>query len=364
MTLIRGKISDMIVHQTKPLQVETPLTALNTHGLTDISHLYVRNNLGLEGTETTTPNSCKEWCLEVSGLVETPLKLSLAELKTFDHQHLEMVLQCSGNSRSFFNHLAPVEGSQWQHGTVANLEFSGIALKEILQRCSPKSAARYLTLRGAYSGLEAPFERSISLDDAHDTALLALSLNGQDLPAIHGGPLRFVIPGYYGVNHVKWVTRISLDDIATSSLYQTEKYRLPLNPLNPGQIFEPSLQNSRPSWRMNLKSIITGPLTNLTAGVVALTGVAWTDGRSHIARVEVSFDQGTTWRCAGLTSGSSPYAWSEWTYKPTLEPGKHEVWVKATTSEGVSQPLDASQSWNPHGYEYNAVDKVQFFVGA
>ena len=197
-----------------------------------------------------------------------------------------------------------------------------------------------------------------------DTALLALTLNGEPLPALHGGPLRLVLPGFYGVNNIKWLTHLSLDTEPTENHYQTEKYRLPKAPLQPGDAFEATPENSVPSWRMKLKSLLWQPLVGetLRAGPVVLGGVAWSDGRSRVARVAVSCDGGATWHTAALDTPESPYAWSAWSLTLPLAPGEHEVWVRATDDAGSAQPLEPNTGWNPAGYEWSSAERVRLSV--
>lgn len=363
---IVGKTPWMTLHVAAPLQGETPLALLRQARITPKELFYVRNNQDLEGNFTTEAAS-GVWELELTGLLDTPQRLSVAELLERPQRELEMVLQCSGNSRGQFGKASPVSGAQWQDGAVANIVFGGVALKDVLEPLGVQKKAGYLTARGAGTPHEPglpPFERSVPLADVWEDALLALTLNGEALPAVHGGPLRLVLPGYYGVNNVKWLTQLSLENAPSESLYQRERYRLPLTPLEPGSPFEPTPENSRPSWRMSVKSLLWQPLVGESqiAGRVQLGGVAWTDGRSAVSRVEVSLDRGENWLEAALERPQSPYAWCPWSLSVTLPAGELELWVRACDGAGNAQPLDGSAGWSPQGYEYSGAAKVRLTV--
>ncbi len=197
-----------------------------------------------------------------------------------------------------------------------------------------------------------------------DTALLATTLNGEPLPALHGGPVWLVLPGLYGVNNVKWLIRLGFDAEPTDSTYQTERYRLPKVPLEPGTPFEPTLENSVPSWRMRLKSLLWRPLVGetLRAGPVDLGGVAWSDGRSRVDRVKVSTDLGVSWHDAALDAPASPYVWCPWSLTLPFIPGEHEVWVCAVDDAGNAQPLEQNVGWNPADYEWSSAERLRLSV--
>jgi sulfite oxidase len=360
-----GKTPWLTLHVSAPLQSETPLALLREHRITPKALLYVRNNQDLAGSFTAEA-ATGPWRLELSGTSSAPSTLEVAELERYPFVETEMVLQCSGNSRGQYGRASPVSGAQWQDGAVANVIFGGVQLKDVLDPLGIPEGARYLTARGAGDAHEPdlpPFERSVPLEDVLETALLATTLNGEPLPAVHGGPVRLVLPGYFGVNNVKWLTHLRLACKPTDNLYQTGRYRLPLAPLAPGEAFEPTLENSRPSWRMSVKSLLWQPLVGESqrAGPIALGGVAWTDGRSTVAFVEVSCDQGKSWQRAELESATSPYAWRPWSLTLTLAAGEHELWVRAGDSAGNVQPLDGA-GWNPAGYEFSGVQRVRLSV--
>jgi len=368
---IEGKTPWLTLHVPHPLQSETPLTLLRGARVTDKAHLYIRNNQDLEGCMVLDKGP-DNWRVTLAG-AGGGLELTLHELRAYPRVETEMVLQCSGNSRGRFGGVSPVSGAQWQDGAVANVVFGGVLLhdlvRDIMRGTAPAllSGARYLTARGAGTIHEDDlplFERSVPLGAVLDTALLATTLNGEPLPALHGGPVRLVLPGYYGVNNVKWLTRLGFDAEPTDNHYQTEKYRLPKESLEPGNPFEATPENSVPSWRMKLKSLLWRPLIGETqrAGPVELGGVAWSDGRSRVSRVTVSTDLGASWRDAALDTPDSPYAWCPWSLTLPFTPGEHEVWVRAVDDAGNAQPLEQNAGWNPAGYEWSSAERVRLSV--
>ena len=356
--------AELLEHVATPKQSETPLELLREERITPKEVLYVRNNVDLAGV-TMQPASANGWTVQVGGLVEAPVTLTATELLEYPRTEVEMVLQCSGNSREKFNRAAPVAGALWKHGALANVVFSGVPLKEIIRlRDAPEYP--YLTARGEgtiQSGQ--PFERSVPLAEIWETALLATHLNGDLIPGVHGGPVRLVLPGFYGVNNVKWLTHLSVDREETSNLHQQERYRMPLEAIEPGSAFHPTPENSRSSWRQNLKSLLWSPLPSeqVPAGVVTLRGPAWADGRSRVSTVEVSLNKGQSWQEASLEPAAGRYGWYLWELTAELGNGEHEVWVRAKDDADTLQPLDGTVAWNPDGYEWNGVDKVTVTVG-
>ncbi len=361
---IEGKSPWLTLHVSEPLQSETPLELLRSAHITPKNLLYVRNNQDLASHMHLGVND-RAWQLELVD-IEGARTLPLGALAELPQHETEMVLQCSGNSRGRFGGHRPVSGAQWQDGAIANVVFGGVLLRDVLGEAG-RGRTLYLTATGAGTphGHETePFERSVLLDDVWDTALLALRLNGEALPACHGGPLRLVLPGFYGVNNVKWLTRLTLSDSPTKGHYQLGKYRLPKEPLEPGQAFEATAENSLPSWRMKLKSLLWQPLVGETlhAGNVPLGGIAWNDGRSRVARVALSCDGGQTWQDAALEQPESPYGWTRWSLSLPLAPGEPEIWVCAFDDAGHAQPLDPNAGWNPAGYEWHSVLRVRLAV--
>lgn len=364
---IAGKTPWLTLHVTSPLQSETPLELLRRSRVTPKCDLYIRNNQDLAG-HMTLAAAPTDWSLTIHRPDGAPVRLTMTDLEHHSYTELEMVLQCSGNSRRRFGGGSPVSGAPWGDGAVANVVFGGVRLADVLEDLGLTDVdARFLTARAACSEADlehrGPFERSVPLSGLGD-ALLAFTLNGEPLPALHGGPLRLVLPGFYGVNNLKWLSSLRFSDEESLSHFQRDKYRLPKERLEPGQPFDATLENSTPSWRMRLKSLLWRPLVGetLTAGPTELGGVAWTDGRSRVSRVAVSQDSGVTWHNADLNTPASPYAWTEWSLTLPLAAGEPELWVCAFDDAGNAQPLDTDEGWNPAGYEWGSAERVRLAV--
>jgi DMSO/TMAO reductase YedYZ molybdopterin-dependent catalytic subunit len=278
----------------------------------------------------------------------------------------EMVLECSGNGRTEYG---PIPGTPWGFGGVANVRFGGVPLSALLERhgvlVDPR--VRYVTAegQGTASRPDRPlFEHSLPLADAVRTSIVALTLNGEPLPGIHGGPVRLVTPGFYGTMQLKWLTRLRFETSESPTYYHATEYRVPLGRVQPGTPFEFTLENSRPTWSIRPTSYILDPLpaATLSAGPVTVSGVAYNDGAAPMESVAVSLDRGATWLPTALETPDSPYAWYPWTTQLTLDPGVHQIWSRATDRLGRTQPLDGAVDWNPNGYEWAGVFKTDVTV--
>lgn len=368
--LITGKDARLIVHNPSKTgyEIETPLSLLRENQITPLERLFVRNNQQPDWSATLDPPPPGPWRLEIGGLLEFPRTISLEELKSLPEVEHEMVLQCSGNGRSFFGKAAPVSGAPWKHGAMGNVRFKGASLASVFEKFDvrPHALAKFLTAEGADSPGKpgaADFEHSLPLADTLARSILAWEMNGKPLPAVHGGPLRLVMPGYYGTMQVKWLTRLRLDPQETVNHHQVKRYRTPREPVEPGADFEYSLGNSDANWRMRVKSVIFSPADGETirGKEVIVSGVAWNDGVSRIDAVELSHDEGRSWRRAELNR-SGPYAWQHWRLAMQLPPGSQTLISRAIDATGASQPLDGAIDWNPAGYCWRGADRVTVAV--
>ncbi len=369
--IIKGKVPEMIVHNAKFGVMETPLHLLRRYEHTPKSILYVRNHFPLSemGAKfaTTEPLEDDNWRVRIGGLVGRPGVITVGELKKMDMVEVTAVLQCSGNGRSFFAKKAKTPGSQWKHGGMGNVVWKGVPLKEVFRRLAVEydKSARYITADGAdrpFTPRGSDFIHSLPLQDVLNRAILALEMNGEPIPACHGGPVRLVIPGYYGTMQIKWLTNIYITDKESPSYFQQHAYRVPLNPVEPGEMSPSEFNqfNSRPNWNMKVKSVIFSPLDGETvrAGRVKVKGVAFNDGMAPISEVFVSVDRGKSWRLARITRSDGPYSWYFWEAEVHLPTGSHQIWSRAVDAWGRSQPLDGNALWNPKGYEWNGTDKI------
>lgn len=366
--LIEGKSAALQVLTETPLVIETPLELLGQSQITPKQLLFVRNHLELPGSRTLKPLSASDWKIELTGLIDRPQILTAETLSQWAQTSHEMVVQCSGNSRSLFSLAAPTKGTQWGRGGMGNVRFTGVPLVTVLEKLGVQVApqAKFVAAEGRDQPKagQADFEHSLPLDEVLRKSMLALQMNDEPIPAIHGGPVRLVTPGYFGTMHVKWLSRLRFERDESDNPSQMPSYRMPLTRLKPGATFDYSFQNSRPSWRMNVKSVVFAPLprAKVPAGKLRVRGVAFNDGEARIESVLISTDLGQTWRQARLERPESVYAWSRWEAEVAFEPGAHQIWSRAIDALGRTQPLDGAIDWNPPGYEWNGVEKIEITI--
>jgi anti-anti-sigma factor len=342
----------MVVHRAHPLNCETSIPALIGGVVMPNQRFYVRNHFQIPQFDASS------WRLNVVGLVERPLSLSLRDLVKMPSQTQFVTLECAGNGRSL---LSPrVNGEQWNLGAVSTAEWTGVPLAEVLGRAGVKAGGREVVFRGADSGkLDASsepirFERSLSMDDAQGSeALLAYAMNGETLPIQHGYPLRVIVPGWYAVASVKWLTEIDVITGLFSGHYQTETYFFEWQ--RGGQLMREPVSLQR------VRSLITEPEpdTEVEQGELPIRGVAWS-GAAPIARVEVRIGGGP-WQDARLVGERKRHSWQGWELIARLEqPGSAVISARATDRASRTQP--DSPEWNRLGYGNNAIQKVRVDV--
>jgi sulfite oxidase len=370
--LVKGKNPKLLVLSQRPVVLETPYDLLVSQPeRTSKEILYIRNNVDLPGYNTVEGASLDGWKVEVTGLVDKPFTFEAKELLALPQSEVTMVLQCSGNGRTLYN--PRPSGNPWGRGGMGNVTFRGVRLKTLLESKGVKLSekALFITAHASRQGGAPEFVRSVPIH-ALENALLALSMNGEPLPAVHGGPVRLVFPGYFGVNNVKWVEKIEFTEAENTTAEQMPRYRvpvipnthLPFLPQEPGSRYPYSFTNSRPNWLVNVNSFIFAPLEGQTVEgpYVRVEGVAFNDGMVPIVSVEVSANGGRTWQKAELATQGKTFSWVRWRATLYLRPGSHEVMARAWDAAGRSQPLDGNLAWNERGYEWNGVMRVKFTV--
>jgi DMSO/TMAO reductase YedYZ molybdopterin-dependent catalytic subunit len=333
------------------LNEEAPLRAL-AEPVTPTAHFYQRTNFLVPEIAPAA------WSLSVGGLVRHPLTLSLNEIRSMPARSVTVTMECAGNGRSLVRPLPP--GQPWGLGAVGTAVFTGVPLRAVLERACVAEGAVEVLFVGADAGSVEPgrtvrFERSVPLEKAlHPDVLLAWEMNGEPLPPRHGFPLRLVVPGWYGVASVKWLTEIRVLGEPFAGHFQAERYVY---------IGEPGTPDGTPVTRMRVRALIAEPEEGESLAIGAATtvrGTAWS-GDAPVSRVEVSFDGGGSWRDARLGTAPSPYAavpWSiDWT--PTA-PGRHLLLARATDAAGNVQPMDPV--WNELGYGNNGVHRLEVEV--
>lgn len=333
----------LIVHSANTL--ETKRDAIGTSIVTSNEQLFIRNNLPPPPPSIVADRDA--WTVAFKG-VKNPRSMSLGELKTLGVATVATVLQCSGNGRAFFDH--ETSGTQWATGAAGCVLWSGVPLKTVVEALGGSLGdLPYITSTGGEelpAGLDPKslvVERSVPLR-ALEQAILAWELNGEPLPLAHGGPLRLVVPGYYGVNNVKYVKQVAFTAEQTDAKIQASGYRI--RPVGQGGApDQPSM------WEMNVKSWITQPLEQAKAGRVRIQGVAF-GGAKEVKSVEVSLDGGKSWQAAPFVGPSlGPYAWRPFVLILDLKPGNYNLVSRATDVEGNVQPQD--ELVNERGYGHN-----------
>ncbi len=353
--VIPGKRS-MIVHNDRPEDLESPVSYLN-QWITPTDCFFVRQHLPRPTIDEAS------FRLTLSGRVQKEQSLTLGDLQKLPQSAVTAVLECTGNGRSFFSPAVP--GVQWGRGAIGNAEWSGPRVSDVLKLAGADFNAAYLTANGADNGVaKTPdFVRSLDMGKALNPAtILALRMNGEPLPALHGFPVRLIVPGWDGTSWVKWVNHLSVDDKPNAGFFMNPAYRFPRHPGPPGTPVSPD--DLEVIEAMPVKSYITGHTDGekIPLGAATLRGIAWA-GEERVARVEVSTDSGLTWQPAVLSGKDLPFSWRLWTaeWQPS-QPGYYTVLSRATDSKGRSQPL--VPTWNPSGYLFNAVDRIGLLVGA
>lgn len=336
----------LIIHSSST--IETKRSAMGASLVTPAERLYVRNNLPAM-PESVLANR-DAWEVAFDGVAK-PGTLTLAQLKTLDFTSVATVLQCSGNGRGFFAHKP--SGTPWKVGAAGCVIWAGVPLKSVIERLGgAQSGMLYITGTGGeklpegVDPLSVVVERSVPIAALQD-AVLAWEMNGAPLTVAHGGPLRLVLPGYQGVNNIKYVKRIALTPSESKAKIMSHGYRM--TPI--GQKAEPSQASV---LLMNVKSWINTPSGDgkLAAGPAQILGVAFSGG-SPVKRVEVSTDGGKTWRDAKLVGPDlGPFAWRQFALQANLPAGSHVLVSRATDAAGHVQPQQREE--NVSGYSNNS----------
>jgi DMSO/TMAO reductase YedYZ molybdopterin-dependent catalytic subunit len=202
--------------------------------------------------------------------------------------------------------------------------------------------------------VEQDYQRSLTLDEAlNGDVLLAYAMNGQPLPPQHGFPVRLVVPGWYGMAHVKWLVGITAVAEPFQGFQQAVAYRYRQDPSDSGE----------PVTRIAPRALLIPPgfpdfmsrTRVVRPGTVELRGRAWS-GRAPVASVQVSVDSGRTWAPADLEPSDHRWAWRGWVFRWEATPGRHVLMARAIAADGELQP--DQQAWNRGGFANNAAQQV------
>ncbi|MFT6795509.1 MAG: sulfite oxidase [Maribacter sp.] len=358
-----NKDSEMVLLNDKPWNMEAQAHLLDDK-ITPNKYVFIRNN-GL------VPESInvKNWTLTIDGESVTQKKsYTLAQLKSKFKQHTyQLTIECGGNGRAEFN--PPTKGNQWTIGAVYCAEWTGIRLRDVLEDAGIKTDAVYIGYHAIDEHLsrdpkKEPISRGAPMVKAlQDETLLAFEMNGEDIPLVHGYPLRLVAGGWPASVSGKWIERISIRNKVHDGTKMTgDSYRVPCNPVGPGE--KVSEKDMCIIESMPVKSLITHPKTGAMiseGNKLNIRGHAWA-GELEVAKMAYSIDFGATWKECPIEKPANRLAWQHFSAQVTFpKKGYYEVWSRATDTQGTSQPM-LIPGWNPKGYLNNACQRIALKV--
>jgi DMSO/TMAO reductase YedYZ molybdopterin-dependent catalytic subunit len=323
----------LIIRSRDPKVQEFPFSSLET-AITSNEQFYVRNHF----PEPIIDRSA--WELKIEGCVDKPFKLTYDELLSLPQRSVVSTLECAGNNRVFLT--PPARGVQWELGGAGTAEWSGVPLNVVLERAGLRTGALEVILEGADSGpLEVEpkpagpvaFSRSVPMAKAMSDVLLVYKMNGEELTVSHGFPVRAIVPGWYAMASIKWLTRVIVTDKTFQGYFQTTDYAYWHR--HDGQI------ERVPISAMLVKAEISRPHANevVAAGTnYRVFGAAWV-GESQVQKVEFSDDGGKSWKQTRLLGDAMQNAWRLWEFewKAPAEKGTYTLMARATDANGNTQ---------------------------
>jgi DMSO/TMAO reductase YedYZ molybdopterin-dependent catalytic subunit len=349
----------MILQRTRPPLLETPFEVFDKDIITPNDQFYVR----WHWSDIPGQVDADAFRLQVHGYVNTTLSLSLRDLLALPAADLIAVNQCSGNSRGFFQPRVP--GAQWANGSMGNARWTGVRLKDVLDRAGIKAGAVAVRLSGLDQQVvpAAPrFKKSLAIDHARDgEVMLAYAMNGEQLPLVNGFPLRVIVPGWYSTYWVKMLNDIEVLDRPDDNFWMSTAYLIPDTPgatMTPGEIDVKMV----PINRMVPRSFFTNvkPGDRIKAGAATVVrGIAF-GGETGVSKVDISQDGGATWQPAPLDKDQGKYSFQRWQTSITPRPGEQTLMVRCTNSNGLTQPM--KPTWNPSGFMRNVIESVNLIA--
>jgi len=349
----------LILLTPRPPQLETPFAVFDQGVFTPNDAFFVRWHL------SNIPQSVDASAhrIAVSGEVNRTLSLSMDDLAAMPQVEVAAVNQCSGNSRGLFT--PRVAGGEWGNGAMGNALWTGVRLRDILDRTGLKASAKQVQ----FDGLDGPplpttpdFKKSLDVDIARgDDVIVAYAMNGEPLPVLNGYPVRLIVPGWFATYWVKMLSSITVLDHVDDNFWMKTAYRIPDTPGNsvaPGTTGYPTI----PINRLAVRSFVTN-LTDggtVKAGRTDLRGIAF-DGGSGIRSVEISIDGGATWRAMALERDYGKYSFRRWNGE-LISPASASftLAVRATANDGATQ--QPTPGWNPSGYLRNSIETYKVTV--
>jgi DMSO/TMAO reductase YedYZ molybdopterin-dependent catalytic subunit len=350
----------LILQRTRPPLLETPFEVFDQSVFTPNDRFFVRWHWAVIPTEVDV-NSFR---LAVHGHVNQPLSLSLDDILALPRVELVAVNQCSGNSRGYFQ--PRVAGGEWSHGAMGNARWTGVRLKDVLDRAGARAGAVQVRFNGMDEPVvpDAPdFMKSLEIDHARDgEVMLAYAMNGAPLPLLNGFPLRLVVPGWYSTYWIKMLNDIEVLDQPDTNYWMKTAYTIPDTPhasVKPGETGFKSVPISRMVPRSFITNVKSGDTLRAGASTLA-RGIAF-GGDTGVSRVDFSADGGKSWRQAQLGTDEGKYSFRQWQIAFTPQAaGQQVLMARCTSSSGETQP-DAP-NWNPAGFMRNVIERTAVVV--
>jgi DMSO/TMAO reductase YedYZ molybdopterin-dependent catalytic subunit len=347
----------MVLQRSRPPLLETPFEVFDRGAFTPNDKFFVRWHWAVipEQVDVTA------FRLVVRGHVNTALSLSMADVLAMPRVELAAVNQCSGNSRGLFQ--PRVAGGQWEHGAMGNARWTGVRLRDVLDRAGVKASA--VAVR--FNGLDQPvvdgapdFMKSLDIDHARDgEVMLAYLMNEQQLPLLNGFPLRLIVPGWYSTYWIKMLNDIEVLNAPDENYWMATAYRIPDTPgasVKPGETGFKTV----PINRMVPRSFVTSLRNNATVkagAVLPVRGIAF-GGDCGVSQVEVSSDGGAIWQKAALGRDEGAYSFRQWsTQIPAPQSGRFILQARCTNTKGEIQPTEPN--WNGGGFMRNVIERIE-----
>jgi DMSO/TMAO reductase YedYZ molybdopterin-dependent catalytic subunit len=324
-----------------PENQETPIHFISFIGPVADTIFYRRNHFPYP---ILTPES---FTLKISGSVDRALLFNYSDLLKLPSKSKRVLIECSGNKRAYF--VEKVFGEQWENGAMSEGIWKGVSLKTLLELTRIKAGVSEVVFRGRDAGVKSSqyihFERSLPIAKAlHPDVMIAYEYNGKPISHKHGFPFRLIVPGWYGMASVKWLNEIILIKDNFTGAFQTDDY-----------VYYFRNGKSEQVTTNHVNSTIQQPLDKqlVKSGAHNIRGIAWT-GSGAVSKVEISFDKEDSWEPAKLEKTPKEYQTVSWSYPIEFKSGNaYHISVRATDSEGKTQPAEAL--WNKKGYGYNAI---------
>lgn len=359
---IAARHSSLTIYQQQPLNVGTPLALLLRSFFTAQELFFIR-------CHGTIPHiDPRSYRLMISGMVHSPLALTLDELRSRFPEHSVMTtVQCIGSRRDELMKVQPIPNEiAWGADAIGTALWRGVLLRDVLQQVGVDANASYVTFTGLdevhNGGQQVGFGCSISLQKVQSSdVLLAYAMNEEPLTPEHGFPLRVVVPGYIGARNVKWLHSIMLQHQPSNNYFQTHGYKL----------FPPHVTEENVDWTQGipleeipLNTAICLPQEGemVKRGRLHVQGYTLTGQHPPVMGVELSTDGGRNWLPATITQKDGPYTWCFWEASIDVRPGELEIIARAWDSNQHTQPENTAQLWNFGGYANNAWHRVKVHV--